>query len=825
MERFICIHGHFYQPPRENPWLEAVEIQDSARPYHDWNERVVAECYAPNSASRILDVDGRIVDIVSNYAKISFNFGPTLLSWMEACSPGLYQAILDADRQSIEWRSGHGAAMSQVYNHMIMPLAHPRDKRTQVIWGIRDFEHRFNRFPEGMWLPETAVDLESLDVLAEQGIKFTVLAPRQAARTREIGDDEWQDVGDGIDPTRAYLCRLPSGREITLFFYDGPISQAVAFEKLLVSGEAFADRLMEGFSEDRDWAQLFNIATDGETYGHHSNFGDMALAAALHHIEENNMARLTNYAEYLSLHPATQEVEIHENSSWSCYHGVERWRSNCGCNSGGHGGWNQEWRAPLRAALDWLRDELAVRHEETGGKYLKDPWAARDAYIDVVLDRSEENRERLFREHAVKTLNDKEKIKVFKLLEIQRHAMLMYTSCGWFFDELSGIETVQVIEYAGRALQLAEELHGQGLQEGFLERLQHAKSNIPEHENAATIYRKWVLPAQVGLTKVAIHFAFSSLYKDYEKNTRIYCYDVDVEDYRKLISDQAALAAGSITVTSAVTQESKRLMFCVVRLGPHDFKGGVRSCPDEEMCASVKEELFAELERGAYTDMIVLMDKDFGTHNFSLADLFRDEQREILRLIMTATMEESAQAYRSIYERNRYLMEFVQDIGIPVPRVFVSAAEVALAQAFKEAILETERDPANMARLAEQMKRWNVELDSDAEFFVRRTLEDEMDVFDRNPEDADQLRKICRFVEVVGTVPIEVVLWQVQNVYYKHAKTTYLSMLEKEEKGDEETVDWVQLFRQLGEMLAFNIHVVLPEEEQTERKQAAADAE
>ncbi|HEY5521763.1 MAG TPA: glycoside hydrolase, partial [Desulfuromonadaceae bacterium] len=340
MERFLCIHGHFYQPPRENPWLESVEIQDSAYPYHDWNERITAECYAPNTASRNLDGEGRIMGIVSNYARISFNFGPTLLSWMEKYTPDTYRAIQAADRQSITWRSGHGAALAQVYNHIIMPLACLRDKRTQVQWGIRDFEHRFQRFPEGMWLAETAVDMETLEVLAKAGIRFTILAPHQAGRVRRTGTGRWKDVsGSRIDPSQAYLCRLPSGRSITIFFYDGPISQAVAFEQLLSSGEQFAARLMSGFSDNSNHPQLVHIATDGETYGHHHRFGEMALGHALDHIEVNNLARLTNYGEYLELHPATHEVQIIENSSWSCMHGIERWRNDCGCNSGGNGGW------------------------------------------------------------------------------------------------------------------------------------------------------------------------------------------------------------------------------------------------------------------------------------------------------------------------------------------------------------------------------------------------------------------------------------------------------------------------------------------------------
>jgi len=331
MDLFICIHGHFYQPPRENPWLEEVEQQDSAYPYHDWNERITAECYAPNIASRILDNEERIIDIVNNYSNISFNFGPTLLSWLERHKSEVYQSIIKADKESQKKFSGHGSALAQVYNHMIMPLANTTDKRTQIIWGIKDFKYRFGRKPEGMWLAETAVDLETLDIMAELGIKFTILAPHQAHRIRKIGSNDWQDVSNQkIDTKQPYLCQLLSGRSIALFFYDGPISHDVSFVNLLDNGEDFANRLLSTFSENQ-YPQIVNIATDGETYGHHHKYGEMALTYCLHYIESNNLARITIYGEYLDKFPPLYEVELYENSSWSCSHGVERWKGNCGC--------------------------------------------------------------------------------------------------------------------------------------------------------------------------------------------------------------------------------------------------------------------------------------------------------------------------------------------------------------------------------------------------------------------------------------------------------------------------------------------------------------
>ncbi|MBV8705766.1 MAG: DUF3536 domain-containing protein, partial [Acidobacteriaceae bacterium] len=559
--KYLCIHCHFYQPPRENAWLEQIELQDSAYPYHDWNERVDAECYAPNLAARILGDAQCITRIINNYSKINFNFGPTLLSWAAEHSPDTYHGILEADRQSRELFSGHGSAMAQAYNHMIMPLANSRDKKTQVRWGFEDFVSRFGRVPEGMWLPETAVDSETLDLMAEAGLVFAVLAPHQAKAVRPIGNGDWTDVtGSKIDPTRAYLFNTPSGRKINLFFYDGPVSQAVAFEKLLDNGEKFATRLIGAFSDSRSWPQLAHIATDGETYGHHHKHGEMALAYALQYIESKKLAKITNYGEFLELHPPTHEVRIQENTAWSCMHGVERWRSNCGCNAG-RAGWNQEWRKPLREALDWLRDYVNPRFEALGSKFLSNPWEARDNYIHVILNRAPEVRQKFGEACFARPLTPQEEVIVWKLMELQRHAMLMYTSCGWFFDDLSGIETVQVIQYAGRVVQLAEQLFGESIEGQFVEKLALAKSNVPEYKDGGSIYCKYVKPAMVDLEKVGAHYSISSLFAPYGERTDIFSYTAKRLDYHTREAGKLRMALGQARFTSKVTQECETLTF------------------------------------------------------------------------------------------------------------------------------------------------------------------------------------------------------------------------------------------------------------------------
>ena len=526
-KRFICIHGHFYQPPRENPWLETVETQDTAAPYHDWNERICAECYAPNGAARIVNNKNQITRIVNNYARMSFNFGPTLLSWLKENAQRTYRMILDGERRSRKSFKGHSSAMAQVYNHIILPLASRRDRITQIRWGIADYQHHYGAAPEGMWLAETAADTESLELLAQHGIKFTVLAPHQCRRIRSLmegaGKDDagWTETpGAIVDTTRPYLMRFDSGVSIAVFFYDGPIARAIAFEGLLNSGESLAARLKGGF-KDNAQPQLVHVATDGESYGHHHKYGEMALAYALRLLERDKTVKLTNYGSYLAQFPPEYEAEIVENTSWSCPHGVERWRSDCGCNSGKQG-WNQAWRAPLRRTLDELRDAVAPLTEQEGSKLFRDVWAARDSYIQVVLDRSPETQDRFFAENQSHSLTAEERVCALELMELQRHTQLMYTSCGWFFDDISGIEAVQVIAYAARVLQLAQELFGEqagALEPNFLARLAEARSNVAAAGDGARIYNEKVRTMQLGLEQVAAHYGISSVFSSFAEET------------------------------------------------------------------------------------------------------------------------------------------------------------------------------------------------------------------------------------------------------------------------------------------------------------------
>lgn len=809
MERFVCIHGHFYQPPRENPWLEAVEIQDSAYPYHDWNERITAECYAPNSAARILDGDRRIMDIVSNYAKTSFNFGPTLLSWMEMYAPNVYQAILDADRLGMESHGGHGGAIAQAYNHIIMPLANTRDKKTQIIWGIKDFEHRFKRYPEGMWLPETAVDMETLDLLAEHGIGFTILAPHQAVRVRRKGTGKWRDVsGSRIDPTMPYSCRVPSGRIIDIFFYDGPISKAVAFEGILDRGEDFVTRILTGFSDNRPWSQILSLATDGETYGHHKKFGDMALAYALHVLEEQNLARLTNFGEYLKKFPSRYQVEIEENTSWSCFHGIERWRKNCGCNSGGHPGWNQEWRTPLRVALDWLRDALAPLFEEKAGFLVKNPWTMRDDYISIILDRSFDAVAGFLARHQSKALDDAEKVTILKLLEMERQALLMYTSCGWFFDELSGLETVQVLSYAARAIQLAEDIFGLRLEDEFCRKLQQAKSNLPEFTDGAGVYERLVKTSIISLKDVGVHYAISSLFQDYGVETDIYRYSVTQEAYDKKGAGGAKVAIGRISVQSRITHDLESISFTVAHLGSLFLNGGVRTFLGEEAYNAMREEILSAFERGDFSELARLMDKHFGMHTYSLSYLFRDQKRKVLSLIAERLLEKLENRYREMYDESKTLMGLLHASNVPVPGVLLNTAELVLKAELKKAFLTQVVDEAAIQEVTANVKKFAIPIESlELEFAARKTIERMVDEFCQDPSHPGHLAELERFIELIQSISLNVNLWQVQNVFFRVAHEKYQQLITAQESECDST--WSNRFRHVGEMLSFNMQSLL----------------
>ncbi len=773
-KKYLCIHGHFYQPPRENAWLEEIEIQPSASPYHDWNERINEECYASNTHSRILNDKNKIIDIVNNYSKMSFNFGPTLLSWMEQNAPETHQAIIDADKKSIENFNGHGSAVAQVYNHIIMPLANRRDKETQVIWGLFDFKKRFERDAEGIWLAESAVDTETLEVCAEHGIKFTILAPSQAKRFRKIGAKDWND---GINSNFHYQCKLPSGKIMTLFFYDGDRSQGVAFKGVLDNGKRFAEDLLSGF-QHMDDPQIVHIATDGESYGHHHKNGDMALAYCIRYIENNNLARVTNYSEYMSLVEAQYEAEIHENSSWSCAHGVGRWQRDCGCHTGGMAGWNQKWRGPLRDALDNLRDALINVFEKEIKPLVKSPWEARNAYIEVILNRTKANIEQFLSKHAFEGLDAQSKTKAIRLLEMQRHAQLMYTSCGWFFNELSGIETVQILQYAARAIQLAESESSVKLEESFLNDLGKAQSNIPEMGTGKDIYLRYIAPYKLSLTQVGMHYAVASLFADNPKILTVLNYDCTSVKFERLNAGVQRLAIGTTNVSSKVTLSQKEFSFVVLYLGQHHLIGGTtKALKDGEFdnLSKLLKEAFDKSNIARVTDLIK---ENFKEHNFSFFQMFKDEQLKLVNQFLMQSEDQAYDSYRKIYDINYNIMNVMKYENLVIPDILTKNLEMVINVELKDTLTDKAFNLERFTQLVDEVVKWKVKLDEDIlNKVLQQVLEDQLQEFEGVPAKTECLKNVIAILQLTEKIRLNPNLINVQNSVYHLAENIYCSRL------------------------------------------------
>ena len=797
MKKFICIHGHFYQPPRENPWLETIEVQRSAAPFHDWNERIAAECYAPNRAARLLDAKGKITSLIDNYRHISFNFGPTLLLWLKRADPTTYAAILAADAASLQLHNGHGAAIAQAWGHIILPLANQRDKMTQIRWGIADFSARFARPPEGMWLPEAAVDIESLELLAAAGIRFTILSPFQAHRVRALAETQWQQVDNGVIDTRhPYLCRLPSGRTIALFFYDGSLARAVAFGGLLNSGEAFAVALKAGIHPAKS-AQLVHLATDGESYGHHHKFGEMALARAIDHIHADKSAQLTVYGAFLAAHPPQMEVEILPMSSWSCAHGVERWRSDCGCHIGTDPSWNQKWRAPLRDAFDHLRDALIPLFESFAGEIFSDPWATRDAYIEVILDRSTAHVKSFLAKSAKHELTPRQEQQGLELLEMQHHTMQMYTSCGWFFDEVSGIETVQLLTYAARAIDLARSACAVDLEESFCAMLRLVPSNLRRWRNAEAIYREVVMPQRIDLRQVAANYVIAVLLGGHPAE-EFYCYTLHCEHRRQSNGHRLHMVTGRIQLRSSITWEEEDFTFAALHFGDLEVLAGVRNYTParEPTDEAVLQRL---LGHGDRQEAAVELKRLFGAHLYTLTDLFMDERQRTVKEMISSQIAKILEEFRHIYRDHLGLLHFLHENALPVPAPLSAAAEQLLNE---EILLYLGSDEAFSGRIREKVesaKACDLKLDrtllTHAASQRSRSL---LLALASAPDDQQRLTQAIKDLDELLTLPWPIDLWQAQNIYFDIQQQAVPEKLILAKKDDAAAAVWLQQFKKLG---------------------------
>ncbi len=762
--KYVCFHGHFYQPPREDPWLEVIPFQEDASPYHDWNERICSECYGPNWAARRVDDKGRILEIINNYEFISFNFGPTLLSWLKRHKEETYRKIIEADRKSKE-RFGYGNAIAQVYNHVIMPLSGRKDKLTQVFWGIEAFKYHFGRAPLGMWLAETAVDNETLAILAEQGIKFTILSPRQAERIRKF-DGDWQNIDEAhpLDVSTPYRCFPRPGLSIDIFFYHEGISKGVAFGNLLERGEFLASAIESAFKPN-SLPQIISIATDGETYGHHHKFGEMALAYNVYHFGHHPEIKLINYSQFLSLHKPNFEVAIKERTAWSCSHGVGRWYRDCGCNTGLHPGWHQRWRGPLREALEFLRERTDLLFERLGGQLLKDPWAARNDYIHIILEPSYEVKTEFLKRHQKRELSREERTIVFKLLEMQYHGQLMFTSCGWYFDDISGIEARQNLYYAARVIQLAKGF-GIDLEEAFLKILKRAESNLAKFGDGARIYKDLILPYLYDLKRLCLHFALDHIVKGMEFRSRpFYTAFVNVDDYEPHEASGCSLTFVQLSARHIRSEESEKNLLAVLNLGSLAIEGGI--LPD----TLLKEKLskgFSDLAFYEIRNSLRAL-----PYHYEIKDLFFDNRREITLKLLDEKLAILKNNYRLFYEENKELMFNLHELKIPIEETFLTIVKMVLQEKAYEEIEKAIEGKENQWEVVKgEAERWGIDLSTNAiqqrlkEFLEKglRSLKKDLDM--------SLCKPIYRALNIYYSLFPPYLLWEAQNLFWE---TMYLA--------------------------------------------------
>lgn len=782
---FVVIHGHFYQPPRENPWIEEIEEEASAGPFHDWNERIATECYTPNACARIYDGQGRILEVVNNYEHLSFNFGPTLISWLADHAPLTYERLRAADRAS-RARLGQGNAMAQAYNHAILPLATPRDRETAVAWGLADFEQRFGRPAEALWLPETAVNYPTLATLLEHGLRYVILSPYQAKRVRPLSGGPWQAVtGETLDTTQAYRCFLPEGtgdpgkrHHIDVFFYDGQVASEISFGDLLADSYRLAERLTGRFNPALARPQLMHVATDGENYGHHKKFGELALAHALTEALPQKGFTVTNYRAFLEIAPPQMMVELYlgpdgQGSSWSCTHGVERWKGDCGCATGGHPHWQQRWRTPLREAFDFLSQHLGKIYEEEGQKLFRDPWAARNRYIEVILDRRPEVLERFLAREGLPGLGREHWVPALRLLEMQRHAMLMYTSCGWFFADVAGLESLQVMKYAARALQLGQYATSAPLEEPFLSRLERAVSNRPEEGNGRHIYERRIKPAVVDFPKIVNHWVISWLKaRDCRCPTHIYHFRVDPRDLEVESHASLSLAAGRLTVTSGITRATQEMAFFTAHLGSYLYRTQVRRDPAPQDYLALKQELFTVL-KSAPEDLVPLLARRLGDDYLTVHDVFQEEKEQIFRDLLAANQEEAVGQVMHLFEEARSLLEAMADEHLVLPRLYRALGEIALNRRLVLALRKLEPEPwllpasEEVQGLVEEASRLNLKLESHE---GARILSRLLDRHLKDLADGFQLEAASRlqeFLTLLGRIPMKIDLLEPQNFFFQ----------------------------------------------------------
>ena len=818
---YVVIHGHFYQPPRENPWIEEIELEESAYPFPNWNARITRECYTPNTCARIRDDQLRLLDIVNNFSYLNFNIGPTLFSWLAAQAPLTYERILAADADSVA-RLGFGNAIAQAYNHIILPLANARDRQTEILWGLKDFAHRFRRPAEAMWLPETAVNLEVLQDLAAHGLKYVILSPWQASRVRPLQGGPWQDVRDGsIDTTQAYRCFLGSGkgagdrRFIDIFFYNGQTAAELSFGELLADSGRLLDHLGTKLQAQRSGPQLLSVATDGETFGHHKAFGEMGLAYALSALCPPRGWVVTNYRAFLEMQPPRQEVEIYlgpegKGSAWSCAHGVGRWERDCGCHTGGGPGWNQKWRRPLRQAFDLLNETLAQVFTEAGSRYLANPWAARDDYIEVILDRRPASREAFFQRHGRAGMTGADQVAALKLLEMQRHVLLMYTSCGWFFADLAGLETIQVLKYAARALQLGQEFTPANLEEQFLAVLQEARSNLPAMGNGRDLFLKKVKPAVITYPKLVNHFSISLLNDPQRRPAAaIFHYQPELLQFEEKSQGGLELACGRIKLTSGITQESRTLGYATLFLGGYLYRTQVK----EGQTADEFEAMVAHLSQtldAAPEDIANVMAAYFHDGYYSVHDMFKLEKREILRHSLEKTQGDMEGELERGFNEIRPVLFTMAKEGFVIPRVFTLAAFTTLRRAVREILADWQgqdldrQSQRQLAEVQEIAKTLNVHLHIDPIGLTLASLVEQSLQALRETFTLPRANAALATLSLSQQLPVDVDLMEAQNLFFYLMADNGARLAPPGKRRQADVQEFIRILLELAARLNFN---------------------
>lgn len=784
----IVLHAHFYQPPRDNPWTETVEREGSAAPFHDWNARIEAECYGANAHARVFGEGGRIADIINNYAFLSFNIGPTLFSWLEAHAPETCRRIADADRQSALWHDGHGSAIAQAYSHAILPLCNERDRNTQIRWGIADFKHRFRRLPEAMWLPETACNVATAQALAAHGMRYVILSPHQAERVRAEGSADWVDVSDGsIDPHRPYRLRLPDGATIVCFFYDGPAAHAVSFEGVLDTSLGLAQKLLAAAESSLGADQIVHIATDGETYGHHHRFAERALGYFIFREAEAWGLELTNYAAYLDRVVVTDEVELKpgpngEGTAWSCVHGLGRWTRDCGCNSGKFSGWSQAWRTPLRAAFDLLRDHAAQVLQSVGGDLVGDVWDARDDYIDVILDPTKATRDAFVRKHAKTELSAQKRVRLFKLMEAHRMTQLMYASCGWFFDDLAGLETKQVMKYAARGVQLLDDLVGKRFMPTLLEALAEARGNVPTEGNGADVMNRRVLACEVTTHMRAAERVSHLLFGEIPPAENDSAFSLETLEHRALERGSSRMVIGRAKITRMRTEHAEELTYAAAVLAEWDMHCGIKTTVGRDVFTALEEDANQCFTQPTPTALIRLIDHHLGPEYYSVRNLSDSARAEFIENMMTNLLARLGATYSFLYDEHRRTIELIDATGVEVPSELRLIAEYTLARRLDAAVLETQngtdrdmfRSALAIAREARELGVTLVVPRSVAKFAqLLRGAAKQLDE-DRSSESAARLIDLVGLTRSLGLhVPLE----PVQDVVFELERADSLSEL------------------------------------------------